>query len=49
MVKEASFRLVIGGAMGLMEMAVMGGEQVGNMCGVSGGLGVGCGVATHSR
>ena len=37
MVKEASFRLVIGGAVGLIERAVMGGGQVGTMCGVSGG------------
>ena len=29
MVKEASFRLVIGGAVGLIERAVMGGGQVG--------------------
>ena len=28
-VKEASFRLVIGGAVGLIERAVMGGGQVG--------------------
>ena len=37
MVKDASFRLVIGGAVGLIERAVMGGGQVGTMCGVSGG------------
>ena len=37
MVKEASFRLVIGGAVGLIERVVMGGGQVGMMCGVSGG------------
>ena len=52
MVKDASFRLVIGGAVGLFERAVMGGGQVGKMCGVSGvggEVGVGCGVATHSR
>ena len=36
-VKEASLMLVIGGAVGLMEWASMGGEQVGKMCGVSGG------------
>jgi hypothetical protein len=35
-VKEASWRFVTGGAVGLMERAVMGGEQVGKMCGVSG-------------
>ena len=37
MVKEASLRLVIGGAVGLIERAVMGGGQVRKMCGVSGG------------
>ncbi len=37
MVKEASLRFVIGGAVGLIERAVTGGEQVGKMCGVSGG------------
>ncbi len=37
MVKEASLRFVIGEAVGLIERAVMGGEQVGKMCGVSGG------------
>ena len=37
MVKEASFRLLIGGAVWLIERAVMGGGQVGKMCGVSGG------------
>ncbi len=37
MVKEASLRFVIGGAVGLMERTVMGGEQVGKMCEVSGG------------
>ncbi len=36
-VKEASLRFVIGGAVGLIERAVMGGEQLGKMCGVSGG------------
>ena len=36
-VKEASFRFVTGGAVGLMERAITGGEQVGIMCGVSGG------------
>jgi hypothetical protein len=36
-VKEASLRFEMGRAMGLMERAVMGGEQVGKMCGVSGG------------
>jgi hypothetical protein len=36
-VKEASLRFVIGGAVGLVERAVMGGELVGKMCGVSGG------------
>ena len=41
MVKEASFRLVIGGAVGLIERAVMGGGQVGKMCGY---LGVGGGM-----
>ncbi len=30
-------RFVIGRVVGLMEMAVMGGEQVGKMCEVSGG------------
>ena len=29
--------LVTGGEVGLMERAIMGGEQVGKMCGVSGG------------
>ncbi len=38
MVKEASLRFVIGGAVGLMKRAVMGGEQVGKMCGVAVGL-----------
>ncbi len=37
MVKEASLMLVIGGAVGLMVKASMGDEQVGKMCGVSGG------------
>jgi hypothetical protein len=37
MVNEASLRFVTGRAVGLMERAVMGGEQVGKMCGVSGG------------
>ena len=32
-----STRFVIGGAVGLMERAVMGGEQVGKMCEVSRG------------
>ena len=41
MVTDASFRLVIGGAVGLMEKAVMGGGLVGKMCGVSGGWCVG--------
>ena len=36
MVKEASFRLVIGGAVGLIDRAVMVGGQVRKMCGVSG-------------
>ena len=36
-------RFEMGGTVGLMERAVVGGEQVGEMCGV------GCGVATHSR
>ena len=44
MVKDASFRLVIGGAVGLIERAVMGGGQVGKMCGVSGGWWGGEGV-----
>ncbi len=35
--KEAYLRFVIGGALGLMERAVIGGEQVGNVCEVSGG------------
>ncbi len=35
--KEASLRFVIGGAVRLIERAVMGGGQVGKMCGVSGG------------
>jgi hypothetical protein len=36
-VKEASLRFEMGGTLGLMEGAVMGGERVGKMCGVSGG------------
>jgi hypothetical protein len=36
-VKEASLRFEIGGTVGLMERAVIGGERVGEMCGVSGG------------
>ena len=48
MVKDASFRLVIGGAVGLIERAVMGGGQVGKMCGVSGGWwGGGGGMWSH--
>ncbi len=39
MVKEASLRLVIGGAVGLMDRASVVGEQVGKMCGVSGVVG----------
>ncbi len=30
-------RFEMGGTVGLMERSVMGGEQVGKMCGVSGG------------
>ncbi len=41
--KEASLRFVIGEAVGLIERAVMGGGQVGKMCGVSGGWGGGGG------
>ncbi len=37
MVKEASFRLELGGTVGLMEKAVIGGGGVGVMCEVSGG------------
>ena len=37
MVKESSLMLVTGGEVGLMERAIMGGEQVGKMCGISGG------------
>ncbi len=51
-VKEASFRLEMGGTVGLMEKAVMGGGGGRGMCKVSGGWwegGVGCAVATHSR
>ncbi len=50
--KEASLRFEMGGTVGLMERAVIGGERMGEMCGVSGGggeVGVGCEVATHSR
>jgi hypothetical protein len=32
-VKEASLMLVIGGVVGLMDRASMGGEQLGKMCG----------------
>ncbi len=32
--EEASLRFVTAGAVGLMERAVMGGEQVGELCGV---------------
>ncbi len=35
--KEASLRFEMGGTVGLMERAVIGGERVGEMCGVSGG------------
>jgi hypothetical protein len=42
-VKEASLRFEMGGTLGLMERAVMSGEQVGKMCGVSGGWCVGGG------
>ncbi len=35
--KEVSLRFETGGAVGLMERAVIGGERVGKMCGVSGG------------
>ncbi len=38
MVKEASLRFEMGGTVGLMERAVIGGERVGEMCGVSGGV-----------
>ncbi len=34
--KEASFRLVTGGAVGLMEKAVINEEEVGVVCEVSG-------------
>ena len=34
--KEASLRFVTGGAVGLMEKAVIGGGRVGRMCEVSG-------------
>ncbi len=37
MVKEASFRLVTGRAVGLMERAVISGEEVEVLCEVSGG------------
>ena len=50
--KEASLMLVTGGAVGLMERAVMGGEQVEKCVGYQGGggeVGVGCGVAIRSR
>jgi hypothetical protein len=36
-VKEASFRLEMGRAMGLMEKAVISGEKMGILCEVSGG------------
>ena len=36
-VKEASLMLVMGGEVGLMDRASMGGEQLGKMCEVSGG------------
>ena len=36
-VKEASLMLVMGGAVGLMEKAVIGGGEVGILCEVSGG------------
>jgi hypothetical protein len=42
----------MGGTVGLMEKAVMSGEELGVMCEVSGGEKegeVGCGVATHFR
>jgi hypothetical protein len=46
-VKEASLRFVTGGAVGLMERAVIGHEGVGIMCGVSGGWRGGGGMWSH--